>query len=107
MSLEEIGSQERKVLLKAIIEGKIRKEDIKNGKEIAKLLTSEIGLLAVFMGEIASYSFDGREIDKEEHERLSALSKAIGIEEKNIIANFTRRPNDIPLSNSENEISLD
>lgn len=73
-------------VLKALMEGKLTKQELYriNPEEIAVLLSNKWALIHVSMGEIHSYKFKGESINKEEYERLTKLSSALGNEELEI-----------------------
>ncbi|MBK9285845.1 MAG: hypothetical protein IPM51_16235 [Sphingobacteriaceae bacterium] len=107
-NIKALNPEAKKRLFKALLKGLITKNDIKEGSEVVRLLNQKYCLIHIKMGEINSYSFDGNKIDEVEFNRLSTLSKALGIESKEVIADFGIKVIDTgyPLANSEDEIIL-
>ncbi len=77
---KDLELKAKKKLFKAIVQGKIKTEDLKNIEEVVKLFSQRIPLIEFRVDEICTYTFCGIHVSKEEFERLEKLAKALGIE---------------------------
>jgi hypothetical protein len=71
----------KKNLLKALQAGLITRAKLAelNPKEVSVLLANPYALVWIQMGDINSYSFNGKKIDKAEHQRLLDVVDALGL----------------------------
>jgi len=110
MNIDKLDIETKKRILKSLQSGKFNKSILKsmNVDEVTTLLTKPYALISVKMGDIISYTFYGKNIDKAEFERLSELSDMLGIERKPINSTFNIEviKSPIPLANDEKDIII-
>lgn len=109
--INELSSDIKKNLLKALLKGDINKDDLNNPKDIIRLCNDHKSLIWIKMGDIESIKFEGKDISKEEYNRLSKLAEVLGLPMLSAHAKFNIEvvpsPYNIPLANSEDQIQMD
>jgi hypothetical protein len=89
-NISKAGSEIKRKLLIALLEGKIKKGDLTEIDSSLDLLKGDgtDSLFKVTMGDNVSYNINGRKIDQEEHAKLSKILTALGDEPEIHIANW-------------------
>ena len=89
-NISKANSELKRKLLIALIEGKIKKEDLFNIDNSLELIKGDgtDSLFHVVMGEVESYNLNGKQIEKEQYDSLSNILTAIGCEQTKIITKW-------------------